>query len=124
MSELDAVDGFARLPEAGRLTEKNPAPAQLSLVVMMENLHEGPLHDHFVERRRHFRGRLAEMIRRSQAAGRVRKDVDAAAEAVDLCAYLDGLISDHLLDPEKVSVEAGLRRYVGRMLAAIGTDPS
>lgn len=124
MYKLDATEGFAHLPEAGRLMEHDPTPARLMVVMMAENLETGPLHDHFVERRRQLRARTTEMIRRSQRKGLVRRDVDAKAEAADLCAFLDGVVANHLLDPSATSIEAGLRRYVDRLMDAIATAPS
>ena len=117
--EQDAITGLPWLAEGGRLIEKHPLPAQLNAKLLAENLVGGPLHEHFRQRLRGLRDKVALMIRRSQAAGTVRADVDAAAEAADLYAFLEGLIDHHLLDPKRVSIEAGLNRYVQRMLDAI-----
>ena len=119
MFALDALEGLQEMSEVGALIEEQPLPAQLNAVLLAENLVEGALHDFFRDRLRDRRGRVAEMIRRSQAAGTVRPDVDPEAEAADMYAILEGLVMHHLLDPSQVSIEAGLRRYAGRMLDAI-----
>lgn len=119
MFTLEATEGLQEMQEVGALIEEQPLPAQLNAVLLAENLVEGALHEFFRDRLRDRRGRVAEMIRRSQAAGRVRSDVDPDAEAADLYAVLEGLVMHHLLDPSNVSIEAGLRRYAARMLDAI-----
>lgn len=121
MYERGAVDGLPYLPDGGRLIEEHPTPAQLNAVLLAENLVEGALHGFFKERARDRRQRYAAMIRRSQAAGAIRADVDAEAEAADIFAFLEGLVYHHLLDPSEVSIEAGLRRYVTRLLQDIST---
>lgn len=119
MFTMEAIEGLLQMDEVGRLIEDQPAPARLNAVLLAENLVEGSLNDFFRTRLRDRRGRVAAMIRRSQEAGKIRTDVDPDAEAADLYALLEGLVYHHLLDPERVSIEAGLRRYVDRLLKAI-----
>jgi AcrR family transcriptional regulator len=116
---MEATEGLPLLPDLGRLIEEQPAPAQLNAVLLAENLTSGPLHDHFKQRLRRLRSQMALMIERGQAAGTVRADVDAQAEATDAIAFLEGLIYHHLVDEKRVSIEAGLRRYVRRLLRDI-----
>lgn len=116
---MEATEGLPMVADLGRLIEEQPIPAQLNAVLLAENLTGGPLHDHFQDRLRRLRAQYALMIQRGQDAGRIRPDVDAKAEAADAIAFLEGLVYHHLIDPERVSIEAGLRRYVRRLLADI-----
>jgi AcrR family transcriptional regulator len=116
LGKLTAEEALARVPDAGRLIETHPLAATLNAVLLAENLTEGALHEHFQRKVQRSRSRTTVLIRRAQKAGRMRKDADPVAEAADLYAFIEGLVYHHLLDPERVSIEAGLRRYIDRML--------
>jgi AcrR family transcriptional regulator len=84
------ADRFNRAPElVGTFT-----------VLLVENIHpDAPLHDRLVARQRDATEIVAEAIRRGQAAGRFRSDIDPAVKAVEILAFTHGMEMTWLLDP-------------------------
>ena len=85
-----AADRFARAPElVGTFT-----------VLLAENiLPEAPLHDRLLARHRDAIDIVAEAIRRGQAAGQYRTDLNPAVKAVEILAFVHGMETIWLLDP-------------------------
>lgn len=75
-----------------------------------------PAHEHFVERYRTLRARLAEALVQARSDGRVRADVDPVAVAREVLATLDGLHLQWLLDPGEVDLGPALEAYVHRLV--------
>ncbi len=84
------ADRFNRAPElVGTFT-----------VLLVENIHpDAPLHDRLVARQRDAVDIVAEAIRRGQAAGRYRTDMDPVVRAVEILAFIHGMEMTWLLDP-------------------------
>ncbi len=84
------ADRFARAPELiGTFT-----------VLLAENiLPDAPLHDRLLARHRAATNIVADAIRRSQADGRYRTDIDPAVKAVEILAFVHGMETIWLLDP-------------------------
>ena len=81
-----------------------------------------PLHEHFVQRYRDSRRRLTSTLRRAQAAGSVRPDIDPATAATEIIATLDGLRLQWLLDPKKVDLRQALAAYAKRVAAELSAS--
>jgi AcrR family transcriptional regulator len=84
------ADRFTRTPELiGTFT-----------VLLAENiLPDAPLHDRLLARHRAAIDIVAEAIRRGQAAGRYRTDIDPTIKAVEILAFVHGMETIWLLDP-------------------------
>ncbi|MFV8319616.1 MULTISPECIES: TetR/AcrR family transcriptional regulator [unclassified Mycobacterium] len=84
------ADRFSRQPELlGTFT-----------VLLVENIApDAPLHDRLVNRQRAATEIVAAGIRRGQAAGRYRADIDPAVKAVEILAFIHGMEMTWLLDP-------------------------
>ena len=84
------ADRFSRAPEMlGTFT-----------VLLVENiLPDAPLHDRMLSRQREAMDIVAELIRRGQADGRYRADIDPAVKAVEILAFVHGMETIWLLDP-------------------------
>ncbi len=84
------ADRFHRAPElVGTFT-----------VLLVENiLPDAPLHDRMLARHRAAIDIVAELIRRGQADGRYRTDIDPAVKAVEILAFVHGMETTWLLDP-------------------------
>lgn len=84
------ADRFNRQPElVGTFT-----------VLLVENIApDAPLHDRLVSRQRDATEIVAAGIRRGQAAGRYRADIDPAVKAVEILAFIHGMEMTWLLDP-------------------------
>lgn len=69
-------------------------------VLLVENIApDAPLHDRLVNRQRDATEIVAAGIRRGQAAGRYRADIDPAVKAVEILAFIHGMEMTWLLDP-------------------------
>jgi AcrR family transcriptional regulator len=69
-------------------------------VLLVENIRpEAPLHDRLLARQRSAIDIVAQGIRRGQAAGRYRPDIDPAVKAVEILAFVHGMETTWLLDP-------------------------
>ena len=70
-------------------------------MLLAENIaSDTPLHDRLVSRQRDATEIVAEGIRRGQAAGRYRPDIDPAGKAVEILAFINGMEATlWLLDP-------------------------
>lgn len=84
------AERFARAPElVGTFT-----------VLLVENIPaDAPLHDRLLERHRAAVDIVADLIRSGQDSGRYRADLDAAAKAVEILAFVNGMEISWLLDP-------------------------
>jgi AcrR family transcriptional regulator len=84
------ADRFSRSPElVGTFT-----------VLLVENiLPEAPLHDRLLARQWDAIDIVAGGIRRGQAAGRYRTDIDPIVKAVEILAFVNGMETTWLLDP-------------------------
>jgi AcrR family transcriptional regulator len=98
------------------INEQEPVEQLLLATLGAEAIPEDhPLHDYFVQLYRDNRKRLAQTLRRAQAAGNIRADVDVTAVAAEMIATLDGLRLQWLLDPKKVSLKQALSAYAKRL---------
>lgn len=69
-------------------------------VLLVENIApDAPLHGRLVNRQRAATEIVAAGIRRGQAAGRYRADIDPAVKAVEILAFIHGMEMTWLLDP-------------------------
>ncbi|GLB83365.1 TetR/AcrR family transcriptional regulator [Mycobacterium kiyosense] len=84
------ADRFNRAPElVGTFT-----------VLLVENIDpDAPLHDRLVTRQRDATEIVAAAIRRGQADGRYRADIDPTVKAVEILAFTHGMEMTWLLDP-------------------------
>jgi AcrR family transcriptional regulator len=91
MAEIARVaDRFTRAPDmVGTFT-----------VLLIENIDpEAPLHDRMLFRQRQAIDIVAGLIRRGQADGRYRTDIDPVVKAVEILAFVHGMETIWLLDP-------------------------
>lgn len=107
-----AVAELARINTAAKVEQLLLTTLSAEAVV-----EDHPAHQHFVDRYRSLRARLAGALQQAQAEGRVRADADPTAVAREVLATLDGLHLQWLLDPAEVDLEPALRTYVRRLVA-------
>ncbi|OBH06290.1 MULTISPECIES: TetR/AcrR family transcriptional regulator [unclassified Mycobacterium] len=84
------ADRFTRAPDmVGTFT-----------VLLIENIDpDAPLHDRMLSRQREAIDIVGDLIRRGQADGRYRTDIDPAVKAVEILAFVHGMETIWLLDP-------------------------
>jgi len=87
---VQVADRFTRAPELiGTFT-----------VLLAESiLPDAPLHDRMLARHRSATQIVADLIRRGQADGRFRTDIDPAVKAIEILAFVHGMETTWLLDP-------------------------
>jgi hypothetical protein len=69
-------------------------------VLLVENiLPDAPLHDRMLARHREAIDIVADLVRRGQADGRYRTDLDPKVKAVEILAFVHGMETTWLLDP-------------------------
>jgi len=100
---LESFRGIVRFAE---IAEREPGLTALLTVLQMESLEPGhPAHDYFRKRSRVLCQWNEAALQAAQRAGEVRADVDCAAKARELGAYLAGAATLWLVDPSVSLVE-------------------
>jgi AcrR family transcriptional regulator len=80
--------------------ERAPELMGTFVVLLVENISpDAPLHDRVFNRYRAAVEIVADIIRRGQRKGMYRTDLDAAAKAVEIIAFVTGMETTWLLDP-------------------------
>lgn len=93
----DLLDEIDRV--VGRF-ERSPDLVGMYIVLLVENLEpDAPLHERLQARYRASVDIVADILRRGQAEGRYRADLDAAIKAVEIVAFINGMETSWLLDP-------------------------
>lgn len=105
----DAVEQWAKQPDlVGMLT-----------VLVAENLGaDGVLRDRLVTGYRHALSRVADSLAAGQRRGEVREDLDPHVKAIELIAFVNGLETAWLLDPE-VPAAAVAKEWATTQIAAM-----
>lgn len=116
---LAALRGAVRFAEQ---SEQEPGLAALHTVLEVESIDgDAPAHDYFVERCRLLRRLIRRTLEVAQAEGDVRADVDCAAKADEVVAFLEGAAVVWLIDDE-VSLVTLYHNYLDGLLASITTE--
>jgi AcrR family transcriptional regulator len=101
--ESHADQGGDLLAQIAQVADRfNRAPEMVSTftVLLAENiLPDAPLHDRMLARHQQAIDIVAELIRRGQADGRYRTDIDPVVKAVEILAFIHGMETIWLLDP-------------------------
>lgn len=98
---------FDSLIEVVRFNARAAELIRLYTVLAAESLDVGdPLHGFFVERYQHMRDIAGGVLRRGQAAGEIRSDVDVERTATEMTAMVLGLEAQWLMDPDRIDLEA------------------
>ncbi|GAA3205155.1 TetR/AcrR family transcriptional regulator [Actinocorallia longicatena] len=133
---LDARDAFddANSDRAGDIRDQlegvarrfRDAPELIGLftVLLGENLDsEAPMHPRFLKRYRTAIETVADSIRRGQATGRYRTDLDPEVKAVEVVAFLQGIETSWLLDPTIPLTEV-FGEYIASLTGVLAAEPS
>ncbi len=112
----DLVTELMRVPER---FERSPELVGTFTVLLAENIApDAPLHDRLHQRYRDAVDIIRNIIEGGQRRGRYRSDVDAAAKATEILAFINGMETLWLLDPSIPLTEVfkGYAEAVGRDL--------
>jgi AcrR family transcriptional regulator len=95
---------------------------RLATVLRTENLDAGePLHDYFVGGNERVRALIAGEIRRGQASGEVRTDIDPDVKAVEILAFSIGIETQWLLEPDTIDRATVFRSFLRSLLRDLAT---
>jgi AcrR family transcriptional regulator len=100
-------DLIKEIAKTGSRYESAPDQLGTFIVLMVENADPAaPLHGRLLSRHNAAHELVADLIRRGQAEGRYRSDVDPAVKAVEIIAFVNGMETSWLLDPSTPLVAA------------------
>ena len=103
-----------------RFGEKNPGMTRALYVLWFQSLiADSPMRDAAIEDLLGHRDRIRRILEQGIAAGTVRADVDANAEAIQFCGALFGLGLQWLIDPDGFQTEEMHRRFQERLEATL-----
>ena len=120
----DLISELSRVPER---FHRAPELVGTFVVLLAENIApDAPLHDRLHKRYRDAADIITALIERGQRSGAYRTDVDAAAKAVEILAFINGMETLWLLDPSipLTEVFTGYADSLRRALAATRTEPT
>ena len=107
-----SIEALRRLGETAQVLVAHPDLARFDAVVGGESLAEdGPPPAYFRGRLHAIRAALARMITAGIERGDIDAATDASAVALDIVAFMDGIQTQWLLDPEGVDIEAAYTRF-------------
>ncbi len=120
---VTGLDSLGLLVEIARLGEREPGLAALHTVLQVEALApDAPSHRYFLDRSRLVSGWLERVLAVAQEAGEVRPDVDCAAKAREVLAFLEGASVLWQLDDD-VSLVALYENYLESLIAGLRAEP-
>lgn len=109
--------GIAMVPRIAERLLDDSAMERLFTVLIAENLMPGdPLHEHFVMLQRAGREQVATMIRVGIDRGEFRNDIEPETIATEIIAFLIGMQTQWLLDPDKVKLVRTFEQYIAGLL--------
>ena len=109
-----------RLDEVARFALDAALLTRLYHVLAAENLDPGdPLHDFFVTRYDRARRFVVSVLRRDQARGDVRADIDLDQVGYEVLGMLMGLEMQWLMDPDRIDLVAVVQGYVEGLRARL-----
>ena len=115
---LDAL--FAFVDAHRQFADENPHMTRALYVLWFQSLiSDSPTRDAAIEDLLGHRDRVRRIIEQGIAAGTVRSDADANAEAIQFCGALFGLGLQWLIDPSGSRIEEMHRRFKERLGATL-----
>jgi AcrR family transcriptional regulator len=115
------VATLRRIAETAQVLLARPELARFDVVIGGESLAEdGPSPTYFRKRLRDIRTVLAWVISAGIERGEIEPGTDAEAVALEVVAFMDGIQTQWLLDPDAVDLEAAYRRYFGGLADRLG----
>jgi AcrR family transcriptional regulator len=115
-ADVRGAELFDLLPELARYPQDQPALWRLILMLQAENFDvESPAHDYFVLRQAVIHEMIAGALRRGQADGELRSDIDPGLVAAQCLAFLLGLQMYREHGPHNVDLVAVATDFADRL---------
>jgi len=128
VSDVVEAGGIAlvhRLPEVVDHVLDTPGISRLTLVLLGENVEaDAPGHEYLVRRYRRLRAAIARGIRIGMDRGEIRTDADPDAAALEISVFVDGVIAQWLLDPDRVDLRASFQAFAARLARDLAAGPA
>ena len=116
----DLIEEIARVADR---FHRSPELVGTFAVLLVENiLPDAPLHDRLLRRYQDAVDILVGAIRKGQAAGRYRADMDPAVKAVEILAFVNGMETTWLLDPSIPLTEV-FKEYAASLAREFAPEP-
>jgi len=113
---------FLRLPDMVRNYRDAPGLWKLHHTLQAENLDpDSPAHAYYVARHAYLRGQWAGAIRAGQTSGEIRPDADPDLIAVQILAFLHGMLLHDIHGPHDVDPHATTVDFADRMIRDLAT---
>jgi AcrR family transcriptional regulator len=121
LKESEGLDALFAFVDAHRqFANESPGMTRALYVLWFQSLiADSPMRDAAIEDLLGHRDRVRRMIEQGIAAGTVRSEVDATAEAIQFCGTLFGLGLQWLIDPTDSRIEDMHRRFKERLEATL-----
>jgi AcrR family transcriptional regulator len=114
------LGSLSRMPASGRVLVERPAHARLRALVTAESLGQEGLVRRATQRRTALiRRALTDMLAKGVEDGEIRADVDPAAVAVEIIAFMEGIQIQWMLEPEAIDLQASYESYFARLVAQL-----
>jgi AcrR family transcriptional regulator len=121
-SERKGSDALRATVRFAEQCEAERGLAALHSVLQAESFEpEAVTHDYFLQRSRFLRAMVANALVEGQERGEIRPDLDVAAKAIEVVAFLEGAATVWLMDPD-VSLVDLYRNYFEDLIRALAPD--
>jgi AcrR family transcriptional regulator len=106
------IGSLLRIPGLAHVLLQSPALMRFDVVVEGESIAEGgAAQEHVRDRLRVVRDGLAALLTEGVRRGELRDDVEVAVVAAEVVAFMNGIQTQWVLDPERVDLPASYERY-------------
>ena len=114
------IDSLLRIPELAQVLLENPVLMRFDVVVEGESIAEGgAAQEHVRDRLRAVRDGLAALLAEGVRRGELRDGVDVEVVATEVVAFMNGVQTQWVLDPERVDLRASYERYFQALVGSL-----
>jgi AcrR family transcriptional regulator len=118
------LDLLRRMPDMVRNYRNDPGLWKLHHTLQAENLDpDSPAYGYYVDRHSYLRHQWAKAIRVGQERGEIRPDTDPDLVAVEILAFLQGMVLHNVHGPADVDLIDVCEDFAARLLRDLAVDP-
>jgi AcrR family transcriptional regulator len=117
------LGSLRRIPALAQVLLDNPALMRFDAVIEGESVAEGgAIRARVRDRHRVIRTGLAALLTEGVRRGELREDVDVETVATEIVAFMGGIQTQWVLDPERVDLVASYQRYVDGLVRQLARE--
>jgi AcrR family transcriptional regulator len=114
------LESLRRIPTLAQVLLDQPVLMRFDSVVGGESIAEGgAVLEYFRDRMRQIRQALAGMLKEGIRRGELRNDVDVDGVATEIVAFMDGIQTQWLLDPQGINLITAYKHYIDNLAAQL-----